>query len=225
VEALVRWQHPEQGLVPPGRFIPVAEESGLIVSIGAWVLREACRQGAHWQRGESNGGPAVTVAVNLSAVQFRRGNLEQTVAEALADSGLKPERLELELTESILIAGTDSTLQTLHHLKELGVKLSIDDFGTGYSSLSYLKRFPLDKVKIDQSFVRNLATDPENRAIVRAIVQMADSFQLRTIAEGVEDQATLEELRGLGCAEAQGYYFARPLPPAELAIHFPPLAS
>lgn len=224
VEALVRWQHPEQGLVPPGVFIPVAEESGMIVPIGAWVLQEACRQGAHWQQAEKHGGPEVTVAVNLSAVQFRRGNLEQTVAEALAASGLNPQRLELELTESILIAGTDTTLATLHRLKALGVKLSIDDFGTGYSSLSYLKRFPLDKVKIDQSFVRNLSDDAENRAIVRAIVQMADSFQLKTIAEGVEDEATLEQLRGLGCTEAQGYYFARPLPPAELARHFPPLS-
>jgi diguanylate cyclase (GGDEF)-like protein len=213
VEALIRWQHPEWGLVPPGKFIPVAEESGLIVPIGDWVIEEACRQGKRWQQ---QGLPAMTVAVNLSALQFKRGNVEDVVSQALAASGLAAHHLELELTESVLISEPDSVEVRLKALKALGVKLAIDDFGTGYSSLSYLKRFSVDKLKIDQSFVRDLEKHPDEVAIVRAIIQMANSLGLNTIAEGVETQAVGESLRALGCREAQGYWYAKPMPAAAL---------
>jgi diguanylate cyclase (GGDEF)-like protein len=212
VEALIRWNHPEHGMIPPGRFIPIAEDSGLIVPISDWVLRQACRQAREWALA---GMSELVVAVNLSAVHFTRGNLENSVIAALEESGLDPALLELELTESILISNTENVLATVKRLKQLGVKLSIDDFGTGYSSLSYLKRFEVDKLKIDQSFVRDLASDPEDAAIVRAIIQMADSLGLTTIAEGVEDDTTLAYLNAFGCDEAQGYFFARPMP-AEL---------
>lgn len=211
-EALIRWNHPELGMIAPGRFIPIAEECGLIVPIGEWVLREACRQASAWQQA---GLPELIVAVNLSAVQFKRGDLERSVTQALTESGCDPTLLELELTESILIQNPENVLQTVKRLKILGVKFSIDDFGTGYSSLAYLKRFPVDKLKIDQSFVRDLSNSPENAAIVRAIAQMARSLNLKTIAEGVEDEQVLAFLRLHHCDEAQGYYFARPLPPDE----------
>ena len=215
-EALIRWNHPQLGMVPPGRFIPLAEESGLIVPIGEWVLREACRQASAWR---SAGLPELVVAVNLSGVQFRQGGLEQAVAAALKHSGLHPTMLELELTESILIHDTETILAAVQRLKSLGLRLSIDDFGTGYSSLSYLKRFAVDKLKIDQSFIRNLADDPENSAIVHAIIQMARSLNLRTIAEGVENNTLLHHLRDYNCDEAQGYHFARPMPAAEFAVY------
>ncbi|MRR51630.1 MAG: EAL domain-containing protein [Rhodocyclaceae bacterium] len=213
VEALVRWQHPELGLVPPGRFIPVAEDSGLIVEIGAWVIAEACRQGQFWRRNITED---MVVAVNLSAVQFKRGNLERTVLEALRDTNLTPEGLELELTESILIQDTESVLATVRRLKALGIKLSIDDFGTGYSSLAYLRNFNVDKLKIDQSFVRDLAKGTDSGPIVKAIIQLAHSLNLKTIAEGVEDAVVLEKLRQQGCDEIQGYYYARPMPAADM---------
>ncbi|OHC71512.1 MAG: hypothetical protein A3H93_20435 [Rhodocyclales bacterium RIFCSPLOWO2_02_FULL_63_24] len=209
VEALIRWNHPEFGMIPPGRFIPVAEDSGLIVPISEWVLREACRQAALWSKSE---GSSLTVAVNLSAVQFKRSNVEQSVIAALEESGIDPSLLELELTESILITDTETVLNTVRRLKQLGVKLSIDDFGTGYSSLSYLKRFQVNTLKIDQSFVRDLATDQEDAAIVGAIIQMAHSLGLTTIAEGVETQPILDQLRAFGCDQAQGYFYARPMP-------------
>lgn len=215
VEALIRWRHPELGMISPARFIPVAEESGLIVPIGQWVLREACRQAAAWQ----HSGFEVSVAVNLSALQFKRDDLEQSVIHALEESGLAPALLELELTESILISDTPRVLATVKRLKALGVQLSIDDFGTGYSSLSYLKRFEVDRLKIDQSFVRDLATDREDAAIVHAIIQMAHSLGLATIAEGVEDTAALARLRSYGCDMAQGFHFARPMPAQEL-LHY-----
>jgi diguanylate cyclase (GGDEF)-like protein/PAS domain S-box-containing protein len=208
VEALIRWNHPEQGLIAPARFIPVAEESGLIVPIGEWVIHEACRQGVAWREA---GLPPLLMAVNLSAVQFKRGDVEQTVIRALQETGFGAHLLELELTESILIHDTDNVLATVKRLKQLGVKLSIDDFGTGYSSLSYLKRFDVDKLKIDQSFVRDLASDPEDEAIIRAIIQMARSLNLKTIAEGVEDAGMVLQLRQFNCDEAQGYHFARPM--------------
>ena len=211
-EALLRWNHPELGQVPPNRFIPVAEESGLIVSIGEWVIREACRQASVWQ---TAGLPHISVAVNLSAVQFKRGNVEQVVMRALEDSGLPPTCLELELTESVLIQNVEQVLASVKRLKLLGVKLAIDDFGTGYSSLSYLKRFDVDKLKIDQSFVRDLASDPDDAAIVRAIIQMARSLKLTTIAEGVETAAMLEQLRLFQCDQVQGYHLARPMPAAD----------
>ena len=215
-EALIRWNHPELGMVSPGRFIPVAEDSGLIVPIGEWVIAEACRQAVAWQR---QGLPALLMAVNLSAVQFKRGNVEDTVTQALAASGLAPHLLELELTESILIQNVEQVLATLKRIKALGVQLSIDDFGTGYSSLSYLKRFDIDKLKIDQSFIRDLATDPDDAAIVNAIIQMAHSLGLRTIAEGVETADMLSRLQGFGCDEAQGYYLARPMPADAFAAY------
>jgi diguanylate cyclase (GGDEF)-like protein/PAS domain S-box-containing protein len=215
-EALIRWNHPELGMVAPNRFIPVAEESGLIVPIGEWVLHEACRQAMAWRDADL---PELTIAVNLSAVQFKRGDVEQSVIQALEKTGFNPALLELELTESILIQNVESVLASVKRLKLLGVKISIDDFGTGYSSLSYLKRFDIDKLKIDQSFVRDLATDPDDAAIVRAIIQMAHSLNLRTIAEGVETLEMLQQLRSFECDEAQGYYFARPMPAPEMALY------
>jgi len=208
-EALIRWQHPEFGLLPPGKFITLAEDSGLIVPIGEWALREACRQAMAWRE---QGLPDLVMAVNLSAIQFRRGNLEETVLSALKDSGLDPQFLELELTESILIGDTENVLQTVQRLKTLGVKLSLDDFGTGYSSLSYLKRFAVDKVKIDQSFIRDMDKNPSDAAIVRAIIQMSKSLGLRTIAEGIEEEHLVKYLQIYHCDEAQGYYYSRPIP-------------
>ncbi|QTQ39089.1 Diguanylate cyclase/phosphodiesterase, PAS domain-containing [Aromatoleum petrolei] len=213
-EALVRWEHPELGLVLPARFIPLAEDSGLIVPIGTWVLREACRQAAAWQR---DGLPPIVVAVNLSVVQFRHGDLVETVTDALRESGLDARFLELEVTESILIGDAETVSRTVTQLKSLGLKLSIDDFGTGYSNLAYLKRFAFDKLKIDQSFVRDMDSNADSCALVRAIVQMAHGLGLRTIAEGVERALLVEQLVALGCEEAQGYFFGRPVPPDEFA--------
>jgi len=213
VEALLRWNNLETGLIPPGKFIPVAEDTGLIVQIGAWVLREACRQARAWQ---DAGLPPFVVAVNLSAIQFKRLDLVNMVIDALVLSDLDSQWLELELTESILLQDAESTLDTVHRLKALGVKLSVDDFGTGYSSLAYLKRFAVDKLKIDRSFVRDLTSDPDDAAIVRAIIQMARSLKLRTIAEGVETKELCDLLQLFRCDEVQGYWLARPLPADEL---------
>jgi diguanylate cyclase (GGDEF)-like protein len=215
-EALIRWHSGEHGWVPPARFIPIAEDSGLIVAIGEWVLREACRQMAEWR---AAGLPELTVAVNLSALQFKRGNVDRAVMAALQEFDLPPRLLELELTESILIRDTESVLATVTRLKDIGVRLSIDDFGTGYSSLSYLKRFNVDKLKIDQSFVRDFTTDADDAAIVRAIIEMARSLNLRTVAEGVETAQMRDQLLAFRCDEAQGYHFARPLPAAEFAAY------
>ncbi|MEA4838031.1 MAG: EAL domain-containing protein [Rhodospirillaceae bacterium] len=209
VEALIRWRHPELGLVPPSRFISVAEENGMIVAIGDWVLKEACRQAMAWRKAEL---PDMVMAVNLSAVQFKRGDLYQSVRAALDTTGFDPKLLELELTESILIKDTENVLTTVQRLKSLGVKLSIDDFGTGYSSLAYLKKLRVDKVKIDQSFVRHITTDSNDSAIVNAIVQMSHGLGLKVIAEGIEDAETLETIRSHRCDEVQGYYFSRPIP-------------
>lgn len=214
-EALIRWQHPQHGMVGPDKFIPVAENSGLIVEIGEWVLNEACRQMMVWR---AAGLPAFVVSVNLSSVQFRRGNLEALVAGALQRYGLPAGCLELELTESLLLQDSDVFFDMLHRLKALGVKLSIDDFGTGYSNLSYLQRFHVDKLKIDQSFVRKLQDSSPDLAIVTAIIQMAKSLQLRTVAEGIEDDATRSVLAQLGCDQGQGYWFARPLTADDCAL-------
>jgi EAL domain-containing protein (putative c-di-GMP-specific phosphodiesterase class I) len=181
------------------------------------VLREACRQAMEWRRGDSH--RDLVVAVNLSAAQFQRGDLERTVSAALAESGLDPARLELELTESILIRDSENVLATVRRLKSIGVKLSIDDFGTGYSSLAYLKRFAVDKLKIDQSFIRGMADDANDAAIVAAVIQMSRSLGLTTIAEGVENERVRDLLLERGCDEAQGYHFARPMPAASLALH------
>ncbi len=211
VEALLRWNRGGTELVPPARFIPDAEESGLIVQIGDWALREACTQAIRWL---ADGLPPMTMAVNLSAVQFRRGDLERSVLAALTDSGLDPACLELELTESLLLDDAEAVLATVRRLKAIGVQLSIDDFGTGYSSLAYLKRFAVDKLKIDQSFVRDIATDPDDAAIVRAIVSMAHTLKLKVIAEGVESEDIARFLGIYHCDEAQGYHYARPMPAA-----------
>jgi diguanylate cyclase (GGDEF)-like protein len=214
VEALVRWQRPGRELIPPGQFITLAEDNGFIIPLGEWVMNEACRQAHAWR---TEGMPPLVMAVNLSAVQFRRGNSLDMVAKALANAALPPDSLELELTESILLQDTQAAVVTLRALRDIGVKLSIDDFGTGYSSLAYLKRLPLDKLKIDQSFVRTVAEDSESAAIVKAIIEMGHAMQISVIAEGVETERQLEILRGYGCDQAQGYLFSRPLPPDGLA--------
>lgn len=214
LEALIRWQHPEKGLVSPALFIPIAEESGLITEIGDWVLRTAVQQIATWQ---SAGLKAVPVAVNLSVVQFHQDTLYGSVCQILRDTKVDPNMLELELTEGIAMEDSERTLNVLNQLNTLGVRLSIDDFGTGYSSLSYLKKFKIDKLKIDQSFVRGLGSHPQDAAIITAIISMAKSLGFKTIAEGVE---TLEQLNFLiqhECDEIQGYYFSKPLPSNEVA--------
>lgn len=216
VEALLRWNRPGVGLMAPDRFIPVAEESGQIIALGEWVLHEACRQAQAWQ---GAGLPPMRMAVNISALQLQRGNLLDTVAGALEASGLDPRMLELELTESILIQNVDRNLDTVRELKARGIEIAIDDFGTGYSSLAYLKRLAVDRIKIDRSFVRDISTDPEDAAIVRAVIQMAQSLQLVTLAEGVETREQLDFLRVAGCHEAQGYLFAHPLPADRIAAY------
>ena len=213
-EALLRWQNAELGAISPAHFIPIAEESGLIVPIGAWVLQEACQQAQAWRLA---GLPALSMAVNISAVQFKRNDLVSTVASTLIDSGLEPSALELELTESVLIQDTDNALRTVQQFKAMGVRLAIDDFGTGYSSMSYLRRLAVDKLKIDQSFVRDLTEDPEDAAIVRAIIQLGHSLRLTTLAEGVETAEQAAFLRKEGCRLAQGYYFGRPMSAEDFA--------
>ena len=206
-EALVRWQHPELGNIPPARFIPVAEESSLIHQIGERVLREACRQNRRWQ---DMGLPAVVVAVNLSAVQLRQPDLPLRVSAILAETGLDARWLELEITESAFIHDTERIIEVLEQLRAIGIKLSVDDFGTGYSSLGYLKRLPFDRIKIDQSFVRDLPDDSDDVAIVRAIIAIAASLQKEVIAEGVEQTQQREFLLQQGCSLMQGYHFGRP---------------
>ncbi|HEX2940713.1 MAG TPA: GGDEF domain-containing phosphodiesterase, partial [Rhodopila sp.] len=209
VEALTRWRHPVRGWVLPADFIPVAEETGLIAPIGEWALRAACQEAVTWAQ------PA-RVAVNLSPVQFRAPGLVPAVASALADSGLEPGRLELEITESVLLDDNDTNLAILHQLRGLGVRIVLDDFGTGFSSLSYLLRFPFDKIKIDRSFVVGLPGQDQSFAIVCAIISMGRSLGISIAAEGVETAEQLEVLRGRGCNEAQGYLFSRPVPAAEV---------
>ncbi|MBI1889803.1 MAG: EAL domain-containing protein [Burkholderiales bacterium] len=211
-EALIRWQHPEWGLVFPGKFIGVAEETGLIQPMGEWVLREACRQNKAWQ---TAGLPPIDMAVNLSARQFDCGRIERVTTEALAETGLEAHHLELEVTESMIMQNVDQAIAVMKMLKTIGVKLSIDDFGTGYSSLNYLKRFPLDKLKIDQTFVRDIGIDEDDASIVTAIIGLAKSLKLKVIAEGVEKEMQLNFLRDGGCDEMQGYYFSKPIPAAD----------
>ena len=213
VEALLRWHHPELGPVSPATFIPIAEATGVIGVIGAWVLATACRQAKEWQRA---GHAPLRMAVNLSARQFRDANLVDLVAQALADTGLEGRRLELEITESTMMENPDRARQTLAGLHELGVTVAIDDFGTGYSSLSYLKQFAVDYLKIDRSFVGDLPADDHDVALVEAILAMAHRLDLKVIAEGVEEPAQRDFLRARGCDEAQGYLFSRPLPAREL---------
>jgi EAL domain-containing protein (putative c-di-GMP-specific phosphodiesterase class I) len=209
-EALLRWNHPTRGMVSPGDFIPIAEEIGLINPLGEWVLREACREAAGWPE-------HVRLAVNLSPAQFRDKHLVGTVVSALAASGLPAERLELEITESVLLQDTVGNMSILHDLKALGVRISMDDFGTGYSSLSYLRSFPFDKIKIDQTFVRDILDDADALAIIKAVLDLGASLGITTTAEGVESEEQLDELRRQGCGEIQGYFISRPKPAAEIA--------
>jgi diguanylate cyclase (GGDEF)-like protein len=208
-EALIRWNHPTRGLISPAEFVPIAEDTGLIVPIGAWVVREACRQAASWPK-------HVRVAVYVSPVQFHRGALNETILLALADSGLEPARLEIEITESIFLEGSETTLRLLHSLRSLGIRVALDDFGTGYSSLSYLQSFPFDKLKIDRSFIHNLLTRDGASAIVRAITELAHALNIETTAEGVEETAQLMELRAHGCSSVQGFLFAEPMTAADV---------
>jgi diguanylate cyclase (GGDEF)-like protein len=210
-EALIRWNHPELGLVMPGKFIPIAEERGLIVPIGTWVIEEAARQAAIWH----NSGTSMPIAVNVSAVQFRQKKFLEELANSVLKHGITPDRLELELTESIIMRDAETTIKVLQNLHESGFQLSIDDFGTGYSSLSYLRRFPIDKIKIDQSFVRAARQDEGSASIVTAIIALARSLKLKVIAEGVETSEQLEMLSAQGCDEAQGFLFSRALGPEE----------
>ncbi len=208
-EALIRWLHPERGVISPGDFIPLAEESGLIVPIGEWVLRTACDQARHWQE---NGHEALRIAVNLSGRQFEQPDFARTVAGILDETGLDPRRLELELTESLLMEDGQRTSAALNELKAMGLRLSVDDFGVGYSSLNYLMRFPLDSLKIDRSFLAGIPADAEHVAITRAILAMARSLDLKVVAEGVETEEQLQYLREEGCDEFQGFLVGRPVP-------------
>jgi EAL domain-containing protein (putative c-di-GMP-specific phosphodiesterase class I) len=211
VEALLRWNRPDVGVVDPMSFIPIAEETRMIVPIGEWVVREACRQAKAWQRDR----PGLRVAVNLSARQFQNNELPAQITAALDESGLAPGDLELEITESLAMHKTERTLQQLQRLRELGVRIAVDDFGTGHSSLNYLRSFPIDRVKIDQGFVHEIETSTADRAIVSAVIRMAHGLALRVTAEGVETDAQLAFLREQGCEEVQGFLFGRPKPAAE----------
>jgi EAL domain-containing protein (putative c-di-GMP-specific phosphodiesterase class I) len=209
VEALLRWQHPELGAISPAEFIPIAEDSGLILPIGEWVLRTAVGQMKAWM---DAGLPPMVIAVNLSAVQFRHHNLPELVTQILEEMKLPPQHLELELTEGVAMGDPLAAIAVMDDLRHRGIRMSIDDFGTGYSSLSYLKRFQVYKLKIDQSFIRNITEDQEDRAIVSAIISLASGLGMQTIAEGVETEGQLAFLREKGCNEVQGYHFSRPLP-------------
>jgi EAL domain-containing protein (putative c-di-GMP-specific phosphodiesterase class I) len=211
-EALIRWAHPVRGVVSPAEFIPLAEECGLIGEIGGWVIREACRQTRAWQ---IDGVPSLRVSVNLSASQFRDSGLVDSIRNALDDAGLEPRFLEVELTESAVMSDPEKSVAILEHLSAMGVLVSVDDFGTGYSSMSYLRRFPIDKLKIDRVFIDEIVSRPEDASIVRAIVSLAHSLRLKVVAEGVETPAQLDFLKTAGCDEYQGYHFSRPLPAAD----------
>jgi EAL domain-containing protein (putative c-di-GMP-specific phosphodiesterase class I) len=207
-EALIRWNHPVRGVISPGDFIPIAEEFGLIVPVGEWVLRQACVEAAAWP-------PDIDIAINLSPAQFKGGQLLDGVRKALAASGLKPRRLELEITETVLLQNSEDTLTQLHQLRALGIRIALDDFGTGYSSLGYLRSFPFDKLKIDRSFIRDVDTNNDSAVIVGAIVDIARGLGMTTVAEGVETTSQLAKVRDLGCARVQGYLFS-PRPAAEV---------
>jgi EAL domain-containing protein (putative c-di-GMP-specific phosphodiesterase class I) len=209
-EALLRWNHPTRGLVPPDTFIPLAEETGLIVAIGEWVIRQACLEAMKWPSD-------LRVAVNVSPVQVRSKSLVSAVMSALATTGLRSDRLEVEITEAVLMYDDEATLAVLHQLRSLGVRISMDDFGTGYSSLSYLRSFPFDKIKIDRSFVRDLIEKPDSIAIIRAVTGLGHSFGMTTTAEGVETQGQLDQMRAEGCTEVQGYFYSKPRPAGEIA--------
>src|SRR6202049_505153 len=206
-EALIRWTHPTRGPIPPAQFIPVAEDCGLILPIGKWVLREACRQARAWVDARL---PPITMAVNISAMEFRHEHFLEGVFESLKETGFDPKLLELELTESVLMKRVEATGSILETLRAKGVRVAVDNFGTGYSSLSYLRKFSIDALKIDQSFVRQITTSPRETSIVTAVISLGRSLNLRVIAEGVETQEELNFLQEHQCDEAQGYYFSRP---------------
>jgi len=208
MEALLRWKHPDQGLISPNQFIPHLEEMGMMVEVGRWVLKAACRQSVGWQ---CQGFPAIRMAVNVSSQQFYQGNIVDTVEAVIHETGLDPKLLELELTESRMLDKSDATISIMRRLKKIGVSLALDDFGTGWSSLSYLKSFPLDRIKIDQSFVRDLASEPTARAMVKSILGLGQSISVACIAEGVETAQQRDFLRSQKCPEMQGFYFSRPL--------------
>jgi EAL domain-containing protein (putative c-di-GMP-specific phosphodiesterase class I) len=209
LEALVRWQHPERGLIAPGDFIPVAEETGLILPIGRWVLQEGCRQAAAWH--EMFPENPVDISINLSGRQFSQADLVEQVVSVLRQTKLPARHLILEITESVVMENPESTITMLKRLKELGIKINIDDFGTGYSSLAYLQRFPVDTMKIDRSFIARMGQDPENAEIVRTIVALAHNLNMKVTAEGIESAEQLDQLRHLDCENAQGYFLSRPL--------------
>ena len=208
-EALLRWRHPELGMIAPGEFIPIAELSGLIVPIGEWVLRTACAEARKWHE---KGFPKLTVSVNLSSRQFQQTDLVRQVTDALAETGLDADKLDLEITESNAMQNAEHSINTLWGLKKQGVRISMDDFGTGYSSLNYLKRFPIDRIKLDQSFVRDLPGDKDDAAIAMAVIAMGRSLELVVIAEGVETEEQLRFLKDRDCDQLQGFLFSRPLP-------------
>jgi EAL domain-containing protein (putative c-di-GMP-specific phosphodiesterase class I) len=214
VEALLRWRHPTQALIYPGQFIGFAEETGLIVPIGRWVLEQACRQNKAWQ---NEGLPAIPIAVNMSARQCEQPDVHLVVADILLRTGLAPEYLELEITEGISMADPEQSVPLMKRLKETGVELSIDDFGTGFSNLGYLRRFPVDRLKIDLSFVREITSDPGSLAISEAIITMSHSLNMQVVAEGVETQGQLDLLGERKCDFIQGYLFSAPLPAADFA--------
>jgi len=222
-EALARWKHPVKGWISPLQFIPVAEDSGLIVPLGRWVLFTACAQIRQWQ---DQGLEIGHVAVNVSAIQMERGTLVEDVRHALSESGIDPDHLELEITESFILNDPEEAARALNELRALGVHLAIDDFGTGYSSLLYLKRLPFDLIKIDQGFVRDMLDDPQDEAIVRSIIALGQSLDLQVLAEGVETLAHAQQLYALGCGLAQGYHYGKPVSASEVTDkNYPGLAD
>ena len=212
-EALLRWNHPVRGIISPADFIPIAEETGLIVPLGEWVLKTACAEAANWP-------DHIKIAVNLSPAQLNNRNLLAVVAEAIEQSGMSPHKLQLEITETVLLQNTFSTLSTLHELRKLGVQIALDDFGTGYSSLSYLRSFPFDKIKIDRSFIQDLSNGSEPVAIVHAVANLAKCLNMTSTAEGVETQQQLDTLKAIGCTEMQGYLFSKARPAKEIRQFF-----
>jgi diguanylate cyclase (GGDEF)-like protein len=215
-EALIRWQHPEFGMISPDRFIPIAEETGLILPLGEWVIRTACQQLQTWRE---QGHPEINLSINLSGRQFMQADLVNMVQQVLTETGVNPKNLELELTESMLMADAEQTIEKLHSFRALGLSLSIDDFGTGYSSLAYLKKFPIQTLKIDRSFVRDLGSSADDNAIVKATIAMASSLNLKVIAEGVENHSQLNVLKGFDCEEVQGFFFAKPMSSSDFSVY------
>jgi EAL domain-containing protein (putative c-di-GMP-specific phosphodiesterase class I) len=217
MEALIRWQSKDKGLVPPGKFIPVLEDTGMIIEVGDWILREAMRQVKEWQ---NNGYPVVPISVNMSLVQFRQKDLDKKVKKIMGEYGFSPSLLTLEITESAFMQDIEFTKSVLIAMKEIGSSVSIDDFGTGYSSLAYLKRFPVDNLKIDISFIREITVDPDTASIVTAIIAMARTLNLKTIAEGIETEEQWKILQLLRCDMGQGFYLSKPLPAEEIEKFF-----